>query len=329
MGINNINVLTLSNKRLELFNFICRAGMLKLKESVGLPIKDILDITDEDIKPLLEKGINGKYFTVVDCSYESLKNIFVFNQETNDIKNKTINSFKNKYEVKLTDFYIDIKIQNFENYIVSYVVASPKNYVDVIAGFLNKNGGRLLCMESDIDSLNRFSPVKKEMYLNIHLKNRSSLALISQGNVILSERLITFGYKDMLESLAESGGISVDNAKETLERRGILDFVPESEEDRNYQNAVVDIMDRVSVEIQKSFDLFQQNIRGRNPGKIVLSGNLKDVPGAEKYYSKLFNTEVKIFNMLGFVESGLEVKNLSEDFGTLEIAAGAAMRRKF
>lgn len=329
MGINNINVLTLSNDRLELFDFINRGNSLKLKGSFSLPINDIVDVTEGELGPLNDIGINGKYFIIVDCSYESLKNIFVFNKDITDIRNKTINSFKDKYEVKLTDYYIDLRIQNFENYIISYVAASPKIYVDVIADFLKKNGGRLLCMESDIDSLNRFEPVKNKVYLHIHVKNRSSLALVSKDKKIISERLITFGYKDMLEILSKSGGVSLEDAKAILEKKGISDEIPESEEDRNYQNAAIDVLDKISVEIQKSLDLFQQNVKEKMPELIVISGKLKNIPGAERYYSKLFNTEVKSFNILSLIESEIGERDFFDDFGTLEIAAGAGMRRKF
>lgn len=329
MSINNINVLTLSNNRLELFDFINRGSSLKLNRAFTLPVNDIVDVTEGELGALNDIGINGKYFIIVDCSYESLKNIFVFNKEITDIRNKTINSFKDKYEVKLTDYYIDLRIQNFENYIISYVTASPKIYVDLIADFLKKNGGRLLCMESDIDSLNRFEPVKNTVYLHIHVKNRNSLALVSKDKKIISERLITFGYKDMLEILSRSGGVLLEDAKAMLEKKGISDEIPESEEDRNYQNAAMDVLDKISVEIQKSLDLFQQNVKEKMPELIVISGKLKNIPGAERYYSKLFNTEVKRFNILGFVESEIKGIDFSDDFDNLEIATGAGMRRKF
>ena len=328
MGINSVNVLTLSNDRIELFDFMTKGNLLNLKEAFNLPIKDILDVAEDELTPLVEIGVKGKYFILTDCSYESLKNTFVLNKDVGDVRNKTINIFKDKYGIKLTDYYIDLRVQNFENYVVSYVVASPKSYVDTIGRFLKKKGGRLLCMESDIDSLKRFQPVKNTVYLHIHLNNRNSLALISRDGKILSERLITFGYKELLEILSRSGGISSEDARQILWSKGILEGNLESEEEINYQNSVINAMDRIGVEIQKSLDLFWQNIKDKMPEVIVVSGKIQNIPGLERYYSKLFNTEVRRFNILSLVESEMG-EEVFDDFENLEVAAGAAMRRRF
>jgi hypothetical protein len=87
-------------------------------------IKDILEIENDDLTFLLNIEDKSKYTILVDCSYEVLKNIFVFPKNTPDLKNRLYANFKERYNISLADYYIDFMFSEISEEIVTYICGS-------------------------------------------------------------------------------------------------------------------------------------------------------------------------------------------------------------
>ncbi|MCB4205318.1 pilus assembly protein PilM [Deferribacterales bacterium Es71-Z0220] len=292
-------------------------------------IKDILEIENDDLTFLLNIEDKSKYTILVDCSYEVLKNIFVFPKNTPDLKNRLYANFKERYNISLADYYIDFMFSEISEEIVTYICGSPRNYVDTIAKFLTENKFKLLALESDIDALGRGLYTPDETSLKIHVMDNEILIMVTKGKTLLAERLVTFGYKNVIDNFAKHGGIDFEQAKSLFESKGFFDEDINDSESVNMKDAVIDSLDMVGIEVQKTLDMFYRSFKNGKVDKIIISGKFINVNKVNIYFTKLFNIETEIVNILQQISVDEDMQELLAEATALEIAIGAALRSKF
>ncbi|UOD35603.1 pilus assembly protein PilM [Deferribacteraceae bacterium V6Fe1] len=278
---------------------------------------------------LLNIEDKSKYTILVDCSYEVLKNIFVFPKNTPDLKNRLYANFKERYNISLSDYYIDFLYNEIEEEIAAYVCGAPKKYVDEVAGYLTEHKFKLLALESDIDALGRSLYTPSETALKIHVMNDEILIMVTKGKTLLAERLVTFGYKNIIDNFAKLGGIDFEKAKNLFETKGFFDEDINDPESVNMKDAIIDSLDLAGVEVQKTLDMFYRSFKNEKIDKIIVSGKFINVNKVNVYFTKLFNVETEIVNILQHISVDEDMQELLVGATALEIAIGAALRSKF
>jgi Tfp pilus assembly PilM family ATPase len=292
-------------------------------------IKDILEIENDDLTFLLNIEDKSKYTILVDCSYEVLKNIFVFPKNTPDLKNRLYANFKERYDISLSDYYIDFLYNEIGEEIAAYVCGAPKKYVDEVAGYLTEHKFKLLALESDIDALGRGLYTPDETSLKIHVMDNEILIMVTKGKTLLAERLVTFGHKNVIDNFAKHGGIDFEQAKSLFESKGFFDEDINDSESVNMKDAVIDSLDMVGIEVQKTLDMFYRSFKNGKVDKIIISGKFINVNKVNIYFTKLFNIETEIVNILQQISVDEDMQELLAEATALEIAIGAALRSKF
>jgi len=316
------------NSKIETYTFD-KKGKLNLVSFLISDIEDITEITAKDLTFLLNVEDKSKYTILVDCSYEALKNIFVFPKNTSDLKNRLYSDFKDRYNISLANYYIDFVSAEINNENVIYACGVPKKYIDIIGEYLTEHKFKLLALEADIDALKRVLETPNANTLKIHVMNDEILIMVTKGQVLLVERLVTFGYKNIIDNFARLGGVDFEKGKSLLEMKGFFEDDMNDSELMNMKDAIISSLDLVGVEVQKTLDMFYRNFKNVQINKIIVSGKLINVKKVGLYFTKLFNIETEIVNILQHISVDEGMENLLNDAETIEIAIGAALRSKF
>jgi hypothetical protein len=130
----------------------------------------------------------------------------------------------------------------------------------------------------------------------------------------------------MIDWLADAGGISKKQAEELFLTQGIKKVEESDELKQNIRNNIIDIIDKLSLEIQRTIDYYSMTYKKSPVKNFIISGIPKIIPNYADYLSKLFSVSVSLEN----TEKLITIK--SEDIPDLSklkfpfICIGAAIR---
>ncbi len=284
----------------------------------------------EDMERVLKSISNSikkhKYTYITLITSDFLKHIHFIKGGSADPKNVILQEFKNIYEISLNEYYIDYSYENIENGLLTFCCGIRKSIIEPVLDILVKYDFKLLSLAPGIASIvNGITHVMKNLdcvYLNI-FDERLVISLISDGN-LFTFREVKHGIENIVEDLAEKGGILVEEAKELLYSKGLNDN-GDDEIQLNIQRAISEAFDKVSMEIQKTIDYYFITFRRKRIDNFVLSYGFLKIPGIENYFKKLFGVNIHKINLQKVIKfSGIEEELFELKY--LDVCISAALK---
>ncbi len=151
--------------------------------------------------------------------------------------------------------------------------------------------------------------------------SNTTLVIVKDG-VLRFVRNIPLGGMDMTDAIAERKSLSRTEAEEEKMRHGLS-------RDTNISGPLLEIMDRLSTEISRSFDYYQAQFKKESIGKGFLSGGSSKLKGVEDYLSNALNFPCFVDDPLRGVKipMGFDIDSIRAYLPTFSVALGLASRR--
>ena len=222
---------------------------------------------------------------------EVLRYVFILNkEESSNIRAIILNNFKNIFDINLADYYIDFEIFDFQGNNIVFAAGIKREIVDELVEMLNKYKFRLLCIETEINSLKRFLCFHgiEEVFINIHLLKNSTLFLIMKKNILFTFRELKFGFSNIINELIMDTGKSEQFILNELKEKGF------DSEEINISSK----FDRLTIEIQRTIDFYQNQYKFEPVSKFILTGNFQNIKKSDKFFSNLFMVETNYIKPL-------------------------------
>ncbi|MCX8084974.1 MAG: hypothetical protein N3C60_08655 [Calditerrivibrio sp.] len=253
-------------------------------------------------------------------SRDIIKDVFPIKGKPKDLKMEVINRIKENYMIELTDFNFDYTLTPMEEMHICYAALIPKKISETIFKDLTKEGFKLITAETDCDSLSRgISKITNyDHFVNLHIRQDDSIFIIYKNGIMTLERQVMNGFNDVVNNLALTASIEPSQAMELLVKKGLDRNKTEDQEYSNISSAI----DRVSVQIQRTFDLYFQTYRAEPPNTIVLTGYGNSIPDLDLYFSNIFGIPVFKENLLKFLTSDIEIDYEKLKFLELMVCLG-------
>jgi Tfp pilus assembly PilM family ATPase len=283
----------------------------------------------DDILHMLSQTVKKPYYTGIALIHGDTLRLNMVLNKTNDLKSAVLQNIKKTYDIKLSEYYLDFTSQDLgNNKVVVFASAISKEIMDPIFDIFKKYHFKLLFMEpAIISSLRALSnDVDYDVFLHLHLDYHRSAITILDNGMIHAIRYINLGFEDMIDWLADAGGISKKQAEELFLTQGIKKVEESDELKQNIRNNIIDIIDKLSLEIQRTIDYYSMTYKKSPVKNFIISGIPKIIPNYADYLSKLFSVSVSLEN----TEKLITIK--SEDIPDLSklkfpfICIGAAIR---
>ncbi len=296
VGENNINhaVLRREKGHLKLLNYSYFDIDTNDMDSFKLIAKEIKSFADRDL-----------FTHITFAARDIIKEIFPIKGNPKDFKLEVIEHIKNTYMVDLVDFNFDYTISQVDDFFVCYTALAPKKISEVIFRDLSKEGFKLISAETDCDSYKRgiLKLTNESHFMQLHIRMFDSVFMIFKNGVLMLERQIINGLSDLVENLSLQKGVSIDEAEETLLKIGV-DKNRLSEEDLNI---ITSVIDRLSMQVQRTLDLYFQTYRGEPPSSIIVTGYGSRIPEFDRYISELFAMPVYKESFTKLMETDIEI----------------------
>jgi len=270
---------------------------------------DRFKLIAKDIKSFADKDL----FTYITfTTRDTIKEIFPIIGNPKDFKLEIIEHLKQTYLVDLTEFNFDYTISNIDDYFVCYAAMIPKNISEAIFRDLNKEGFKLITAETDCDSFKRgiIRLRNEEHFIHLHIRKNDSIFMIFKNGILMLERQVMNGLSDLIDNLSLQMNIDPTSAEEYLMKNGL---------DKNKNNEenfaiISSVSDRISVQIQRTLDMYFQTYRGEPPTTIVLTGFGSIIPDFDRYISELFALPTFRDTFFKFMETDIDIDFKRFDF---------------
>lgn len=283
-----------------------------------------LDQFDEIISSISEITKKNKFTRLSIVHQDVLRTTMLLN-DSGDMKSKILQNFKQTFDIQLSEYYIDFVTETLEKNILVYISAIPKRLVDPLFEVFNKYKFKLLSLEPGISSALR-TMVKQfdhELFLYLHISySRMVITIYNQG-MIFAVRYINFGFEDMVSGLADVGGVSMDDAEGLFFKYGASDVDFEDEVEKNINESILESLDKMSMEIQRTIDFYSMTYKKSGIENFVLSGVINEMPDLNEYLSKLFSVTVQFSECSKLISVTDEMPDMSSmKHGYLCLGAG-------
>lgn len=293
MKPKKVNTLVVGDSQIDHCIFKSKKGTLVLE---GLSMHDFtfedLDDFPHIISNIKENSGKNKYLYIIIIAKEIIKNVNVFKQNIKNPRSQILNFLKEDFEISLADYYIDYMIDQQYDTNVAYSAAIPRSMCDKIMEVISDEGFKTLGMETDTNALFRLGKniIGTNIFLHLHVRNIDCTLYISSNNVILVERELNIGIREILSTIQSTAGADAEQARQALFEYGLKEE-NETEEDENKYKAISEAVDKISLEIQRTIDYYFQQFRAGEIQKILITGDILKVPHYGKYVQNLFNIE--------------------------------------
>lgn len=293
MKPNTINTLIIGDNQIDHCIFTNKKNALVLK---GLSSHDFtfenIDDLPHIISDIKENAGKNKYLYIIIIAKEIIKNVNVFQQNIKNPRSQILNFLKEDFEISLADYYIDYMVKQQDDTNIAYSAAIPRSMCDRIMEVISAEGFKTLGMETDTNALFRLGEniLGNKTFLHLHVRNIDCTLYISSNNVILVERELNIGIREIVSSIQSNAGVEEEKARETLFEFG-LNSENETEEEENKFNAISEAVDKISLEIQRTIDYYSQQFNSGEMQHILITGDILKIPNYGKYIQNLFNIE--------------------------------------
>jgi len=288
-----VNTLVIGDSQIDHCIFTSKKGALLLE---GVSMHDFTFDNFDDfphiISDIKENSGKNKYLYIIIIAKEIIKNVNVFKQNIKNPRSQILNFLKEDFEISLADYYIDYMIdQQYENN-VAYSAAIPRAMCDKIMEVISEEGFKSLGMETDTNALFRLGTnvLSNKTFLHLHIREIDCTLYISSNNIILVERELNIGIREILSTIQSNAGADAEQARQALFEYG-LNEENETEEDENKFKAISEAVDKISLEIQRTIDYYFQQVSADQIQNILVTGDILKVPHYGKYVQNLFNIE--------------------------------------
>ncbi|MGC8924669.1 hypothetical protein [Calditerrivibrio sp.] len=287
IDVKVINTIAIGEDRINHAVFRREKGYLKLLNYsyFDFDFNDIdrFKLIAKDLKSFSDRDL---FTNITFVARETIKEIFPIKGNPKDVKMDVIEHIKDAYMVELADFYFDYTISSVEDLMVCYAVLFPKKIGEVIFRDLTKEGFKLITAETDCDSYKRgiLKLRDENHFLLLHIRRLDSVFMIFKDGVMMLERQVINGFSDLVDGISLQMGITPENAEEHLVNKG-LDKMKNGDDE---YAIVASVVDRLSMQIQRTLDLYFQTYRGGPPSNIIITGMGVKIPDLDKYISELF-----------------------------------------
>ncbi|MHB8836169.1 MAG: type IV pilus assembly protein PilM [Candidatus Methylomirabilia bacterium] len=119
---------------------------------------------------------------------------------------------------------------------------------------------------------------------------RTGIHLFQDRHLCFS-RDIAIGGSDISQALADVLHVDARQADDLKQRFGVAGEGPEGEKVRQILEQV---LERIAVEVQRSFDYYQAQFREASFGKVRLCGGTALLPGSARYFSEALRLESRV-----------------------------------
>jgi|GEM_PF-2016292 len=305
MKPKKVNTLVVGDSQIDHCIFTSKKGALVLE---GVSTHDFTFENFDDfphiISDIKENSGKNKYLYIIIIAKEIIKNVNVFKQNIKNPRSQILNFLKEDFEISLADYYIDYMIdQHYDTnvvytnlsaspMIVAYSAAIPRSMCDKVMEVISDEGFKTLGMETDTNALFRLGKnvLGNKTFLHLHVRNIDCTLYISSSNVILVERELNIGIREILSTIQSNAGADPEQARQALFEYG-LNEENETEEDENKFKAISEAVDKISLEIQRTIDYYFQQFSAEQIQSILITGDILKVPNYGKYVQNLFNIE--------------------------------------
>ncbi len=189
--------------------------------------------------------------------------------------------------------------------------------LDQVLKVFKKHNFKLLSLETDIIALKRGMGLflSDDIAMNIHMRKDKTVFLIVQGDILFAFRELNFGYDNIINYLIESTGEGEDViVKKLTENKEIFQELPVSES-----------LDKLTIELQRTIDFYNNQFRNKAITKLVLTGSLLKIKGIEKFLSQLFIIKSEKINLLKYLFINVD-SELLENLNFLTETIGTGLR---
>jgi hypothetical protein len=284
--INFMEFYTKKNK-LELLSFGAHDCNYEDKEELNKIFKTISNSV---------KKPKYTYITLVDNSF--LKHTYLIKGGSADPKSVILQEFKTIYDIKLNEYYIDFYYEEIDSGLLTFCCGIKKSKIDPLLEILVKNDFKLLSLVPGIISISNGIIRSFEsldcVYLNL-FNNRLIIALVSEKH-LFTFREINYGLNDIIEHLAQEGGVSFEEVSKIIFTKGLSNNI-EDERDKNIYDLITESFDKISMEIQKTLDYYSMTYRRKRIDNFILSFGFKNIPGVDDYFKRLFGITIHKMNL--------------------------------
>ncbi|MEF3254440.1 MAG: pilus assembly protein PilM [Deferribacterales bacterium] len=285
----------------ELINFSYFSFDFNDVDKISLIANELKNYTDKD-----------RYTFICFAMRDIIKDILPFKGKSKDIKLEIFDHLKETYMVELSEYNLDYTVNEVDEMNIVYAVMIYKELSDTIYKALIKNGFKLLTAETDCDSLMRSSILlvpDEEFYLHVHIRGTDTTMFILKNNKIMLERHVKEGWDDIIDLFSNAMSLDIEGAENILVDKGF---------DRNKTNekeldAITNAVDKLTIQVQRTMDLYFQTYRSENVSSIVISGRGIDIPDLDRYWSEIFAMQVKKVNIgkLAKVNIDFDIRKLN------------------
>lgn len=263
---------------------------------------DRFKLIAKDLKSYADKDL----FTYITfTTRDTIKEIFPIRGNPKDFKLEVIEHLKATYMVDLVDFNFDYAIFHIDDIHVCYAGMIPKKISEVIFRDLSKEGFKIISAETDCDSYKRgiLKLTRENHFMQLHIRLYDSVFMIFKNGVLMLERQIINGLADLVENLSIQKGVTPEEAEDIILNVG-FDNTKVSEEDIP---VITSVIDRLSMQVQRTLDLYFQTYRGEPPTVMLVTGYGYKIPEFDRYLAELFAMPVYKETFAKLMETDIEI----------------------
>lgn len=289
---------------------------------------DNIELFENTVRTISAGIQKHKYTYLVIRHPELITNIMTISG-SEDIRSKVLNDLKNTYDLTLSDYYIDFIVHDQDGQQLAIASAIPSHIIDPYLEVLDRYQFKMLAMEPDFAALgrgvNRWASHLTE-YLHIDVGQSQTEISIVNHDIIYALRTINFGKGDVVESLAEAGGIDMETAESYLFKYGVVEPDENEELEKNIYQNIAESLDRLGMEIQRTIDYYGLTYKKSAVTNFIITGQLNSVVGLNAYYSKLFSATVESCELSKLVTVKGDQAPDSDELKYIDMCIGAALR---
>ncbi len=262
----------------------------------GISIFDIVltnnTLIENAISEIASNIKKNKLTNLVMINNKILKYVFMFqdNETSGNIRIELLNRFKTNFDISMADYYIDFEVYEKNKKKIAFVAGIPKNLLDNLVIHFQRAKFKLLSLETELNSLKRLNSIyfKNSIIMNINMKEEETIFIVTENNILYLFRELNFGFSDIIKFLSESLNMEPNDILEKIRQK---DFTYE-----NYP--LSEAIDRLTIEIQRTMDFYNNQYRDDPIVKFILTGKLLFINSIEKFLSETFAIKVEKFNPL-------------------------------
>ena len=318
MNKNFINTILISDNEINHLLFLKKKGDVIIDGISRFNFPEFDEETLENALAEISSYVKKNKLTHLNLITDSmLKNIIVIDEGTVNIRNEILNRFKDTFDINLSEYYIDYEIYKFQNRSIVFVAGILRDYLEKMLKVFKRHKFKLLSLETDIIALKRGMGLflSDDIVMNIHMRKDKTVFLIVQGDILFAFRELNFGYENIINYLTESTGEEEDViVKKLAENKEVFEELPVSES-----------LDKLTIELQRTIDFYNNQFRNDAITKLVLTGSLLKIKGIEKFLSQLFIIKSEKINLLKYLFINVD-SELLENLNFLTETIGTGLR---